>query len=108
MTCLLGCKPEREIRLMLDSRQARLRLPALAISALWLASCNPLGAEEPLGAAPANVWAFFDVVVVGAGIGGSAAAIQAARLGARVAVVEETDCVGGQMNCAGVTSMDEG
>ena len=50
----------------------------------------------------------FDVVVVGAGTSGASAAIQAGRMGVRVALLEETDCVGGQMNCAGVTSMDEG
>ncbi len=50
----------------------------------------------------------FDVVVVGAGSGGVAAAIQAARLGAKVALVEETDWVGGQMTTAGVSTMDGG
>lgn len=50
----------------------------------------------------------FDVVAVGAGPGGIAASIQAARMGARVALVEETDWVGGQMTAAGVGSMDEG
>ena len=49
----------------------------------------------------------YDIVVVGAGTGGVSAAIQAARLGAKVALLEETDWVGGQMNAAGVTSMDE-
>ncbi len=50
---------------------------------------------------------FVDVVVVGAGTGGSAAAIEAARLGMEVALLEETDWVGGQMTAAAVTSMDE-
>lgn len=50
----------------------------------------------------------FDVVVFGAGTGGSAAAIQAARMGANVALVEETDWVGGQMTAGGVSTMDEG
>ena len=50
----------------------------------------------------------FDVVVFGAGTGGSAAAIQAARMGASVALVEETDWVGGQMTAGGVSTMDEG
>ena len=48
----------------------------------------------------------YDVVVVGAGTGGISAAIQAARLGARVAVLEESDWVGGQMTAAGVSTMD--
>ncbi len=57
--------------------------------------------------APAEVVAA-DVVVFGAGTGGVAAAIQAARLGARVALVEETDWVGGQATAGGVSTMDEG
>jgi hypothetical protein len=49
-----------------------------------------------------------DVVVVGAGPGGIAAAIQAARLGAHVALLEQTDWLGGQITAAAVGSMDEG
>ncbi|MDE1160697.1 MAG: FAD-dependent oxidoreductase [Acidobacteriaceae bacterium] len=50
----------------------------------------------------------YDVVIAGAGTGGVAAALQAARLGARVALVEETDWIGGQMTAASVSTMDEG
>lgn len=49
----------------------------------------------------------YDIVVAGAGSGGWAAAVQAARMGARVLLIEETDWIGGQMSCAGVTTMDE-
>jgi hypothetical protein len=49
----------------------------------------------------------YDVVVVGAGTGGVAAAIQAARMGARVALVEESGWIGGQMTAAGVPTMDD-
>ncbi|BBL77135.1 FAD-dependent oxidoreductase [Methylomagnum ishizawai] len=57
----------------------------------------------------APAWgAKFDVVVVGAGSGGVSAALQAARLGARVALLEETDWIGGQMTAAGVSTMDGG
>jgi hypothetical protein len=49
----------------------------------------------------------YDVVVAGAGTGGSGAAIQAARMGARVLLLDETDWIGGQMSAAGVTAMDE-
>lgn len=50
----------------------------------------------------------YDVVIAGAGTGGFGTAMQAARMGASVLLVEETDWIGGQMNAAAVTSMDEG
>ena len=50
----------------------------------------------------------YDVVVVGAGSGGVSAAIQAARQGRSVALLEETDWIGGQMTSAAVPTMDEG
>lgn len=50
----------------------------------------------------------YDVVILGAGTGGVSAAIQAARLGVRVALVEQTDWVGGQMTAAAVSTLDEG
>jgi len=49
-----------------------------------------------------------DVLIAGAGTGGWAAAVQSARMGSSVLLIEETDWIGGQMNAAGVTSMDEG
>ena len=49
----------------------------------------------------------YDVVVVGAGAGGCAAAIQGARMGARVALVEESSWIGGQMTGAAVSTMDD-
>jgi hypothetical protein len=58
--------------------------------------------------APAEVQPAYDVVVAGAGTGGIGAAIQAARLGASVLLLEETDWVGGQMLAAAVSAIDEG
>ncbi len=49
----------------------------------------------------------YDVVVVGAGCGGTMAGIQAARMGARVALVEESGWIGGQMTGAGVSTLDD-
>lgn len=46
-----------------------------------------------------------DVLIIGAGAGGIAAALQASRLGRTVALLEETAHVGGQL--LSVTSMDE-
>lgn len=49
----------------------------------------------------------YDVVIVGAGSGGCSAAIQAARMGMSVALVEPSDWVGGQMTGAAVSTMDD-
>ena len=49
-----------------------------------------------------------NIVIVGAGTGGISAAIQAARLGAKVALLEETDWIGGQMTTSADATMDEG
>jgi hypothetical protein len=49
----------------------------------------------------------YDIIIAGAGTGGWAAAVQAARLGSRVLLLEESDWIGGQMAAAGVTTMDE-
>lgn len=49
----------------------------------------------------------YDVVVIGAGSGGTAAAIQAARMGASVALIEQSDWIGGQMTGAAVSTMDD-
>jgi hypothetical protein len=49
----------------------------------------------------------YDVIVSGGGTGGWAAAVQAARLGSRVLLLEETDWLGGQMASAAVATMDE-
>jgi hypothetical protein len=48
-----------------------------------------------------------DVLVVGGGTGGIAAALAAARAGRRVCLLEETDWIGGQMTAQGVSALDE-
>ncbi len=47
-----------------------------------------------------------DVFIVGGGASGSAAAIQAARAGVKVTVIEETPWLGGMMTAAGVSCID--
>ncbi len=48
-----------------------------------------------------------DVLVVGGGTGGVAAALAAARRGERVHLLEETDWLGGQITAQGVSALDE-
>ena len=48
----------------------------------------------------------YDVVVIGGGTGGTAAAIEASRLGARTLVVEEGPWLGGMLTSAGVSAID--
>ena len=48
----------------------------------------------------------YDVVIAGAGMGGIAAGIQAARMGASVLIIEPSSWVGGQACAAGVSTMD--
>ena len=48
----------------------------------------------------------YDVAVVGGGTGGTAAAIEAARGGARVLVIEESPWLGGMLTSAGVSAID--
>ena len=47
-----------------------------------------------------------DVLVVGGGTGGTAAALQSARLGARTIVAEPTPWLGGMLSAAGVSATD--
>lgn len=49
----------------------------------------------------------YDVVIVGAGSGGCSAAVQAARMGMSVALLEPSDWIGGQMTGAAVSTMDD-
>jgi hypothetical protein len=63
----------------------------------------------PLEPTPAgNLRQKYDIVIAGAGMGGIGAAVQAARMGRSVLLLEETDWIGGQATAAAVTSMDEG
>src|SRR5438105_2323025 len=48
-----------------------------------------------------------DVLIVGGGTGGVAAALAAARGGCSVCLVEETDWLGGQLTSQGVAALDE-
>lgn len=47
-----------------------------------------------------------DVLVIGGGVGGTAAAIQCARMGIKTVLVEETNMLGGMLTAAGVSCTD--
>ena len=64
----------------------------MAALVLTLASCS----------SPEQV----DVLVVGGGASGTAASIQAARMGVRTMVLEETPWIGGMLTAAGVSCVD--
>lgn len=81
---------------------------ALACMACWMIAGLSAEAFQTTANASGRSGNAYDVVIVGAGTGGFSAAIQAARMGMRVALLEETDWVGGQMAAAGVSTMDEG
>ena len=48
----------------------------------------------------------YDVVVIGGGVSGTAAAIRSARMGARTIVIESTPWLGGMLTSAGVSATD--
>ena len=48
----------------------------------------------------------YDVIVIGGGAGGTSAAIQSARNGAKTLLIEETDWLGGMLTSAGVSAVD--
>jgi FAD dependent oxidoreductase len=78
----------------------RRKLFLLIAAILFACLCRPLQAAGDSDK--------YDIVIAGAGTGGFSAAIQAARLGGRVALLEESDWIGGQMSAAAVSTMDEG
>lgn len=91
----------------------RRRYFAAPVLGFWLvatATAADLRRDDftPPTVAPSALRSSYDVVVAGAGTGGIGAAIQAARLGASVLLLEETDWIGGQMLAAAVTAIDEG
>ncbi|MBT28294.1 MAG: FAD-dependent oxidoreductase [Thalassobius sp.] len=47
-----------------------------------------------------------DILIIGGGAGGTSAAIQAARMGTKVTVIERTPWLGGMLTSAGVSAID--
>jgi hypothetical protein len=81
--------------------------PALAAPLSTVLSPIPLAQISSHNTPHDKLATRYDVIVAGAGTAGWAAAIQAARLGASVLLLEESDWIGGQMSAAAVTTMDE-
>src|SRR4051812_48960824 len=79
----------------------------LLLASLVLLFTRPILAAAPHETSVGNLREQYDVVIAGAGTGGFGVAVQAARMGATVLLLEETDWIGGQAMAAGVTSMDE-
>jgi hypothetical protein len=68
---------------------------------------NPAAAVVRVPEATAVPEVECEVLVVGGGTGGVAAALAAARRGRQVCLVEETDWLGGQLTSQGVSALDE-
>ena len=71
------------------------------------ASGDPARAVLPVGPLAAARDEPCEILVAGGGTGGVAAALAAARRGRTVALLEETDWLGGQMTAQGVSALDE-
>ena len=89
-------RSDRKFMGMWHSFRAAVRLAALAFVGTAFAA-------GPADSAPRRDRRDYDVVVAGGGMGGIAAAIQAARLGASVLVVEPGAWIGGQATAADVS-----
>ena len=53
-----------------------------------------------------NTFSQVDVLIIGGGAGGTAAGVQAARMGAKVQIIESTPWLGGMLTSAGVSAID--
>jgi hypothetical protein len=71
----------------------------LLVLAAWSGISRSAGAADSAGA--------FDVVIAGGTTAAFAAAVSAAESGARTALIEPTDWVGGQLTASGVPAVDE-
>ncbi|MGC4235819.1 MAG: FAD-dependent oxidoreductase [Niabella sp.] len=68
---------------------------------------QPDNNPESLNSSIKEVDSEYDILISGAGMSGWAAAVQAARMGRKVLLLDETDWIGGQTTTAAVSSMDE-
>lgn len=97
-----SAEPDAADRTGALARRAFLRRSAGATSGLLLAGVAP-ALLRSAGSEPA-----YDLAVIGGGSGGFGAALAAARLGLRVALVERADCLGGNSVRGGVNAWEMG
>ncbi len=83
-------------------RRRYLELCGIGAASVWypqlLAACSSSDSNSPID----NALRPLDVVIIGGGLGGCAAAIAAAQKGKRVLMTEPTDWIGGQLTQQGV------
>ncbi len=78
-----------------------LAAPALAGASAFTTEAGAAAAPTPGATRPAKELAA-DLVIIGGGLGGCAAALAAARNGLRVILTEETDWIGGQLTAQAI------
>lgn len=77
------------------------------LDVLKLSAGSPAAAVKSFTLSDSPTIVACDILIVGGGTGGTAAALQAALSGLQVAITEETDWLGGQMTAQGVSALDE-
>ena len=102
----VGDNPLKKVPFTMKLTAGLFIVVSLAVSAF--AVSNILINKTALNNSQAAESTTYDVVVAGAGTGGVGAAIQAARMGSKVLLLEETNYIGGQMAASGVSSVDVG
>ncbi len=100
----LGFKPKKKLLI----KELIGGLGIFTLAALVLANVVLLKSDKPKPKPTQAATATYDIVVAGGGLGGVAASMQAARMGRRVLLVEETDWIGGQASTSGVNCIDVG
>jgi len=92
---------------LLKLRSAGLDWWTLLVLALSVCACVIVLPKHAVAAPQETVHDQFDVVIAGGSTAAFAAALSAAEAGAKTALIEPTDWVGGQLTSSGVPAIDE-